>query len=43
MAEKIPVREVILVEGKYDKIRLESLVDAKAWPYPTYADILFSV
>ena len=23
--------------------RLESLVDAKAWPYPTYADILFSV
>ncbi len=27
MAEKIPVREVILVEGKYDKIRLESLVD----------------
>ena len=27
MTEKIPVREVILVEGKYDKIRLESLVD----------------
>lgn len=25
--EKIKVREVILVEGKYDKIRLESLVD----------------
>ncbi len=23
--------------------QLESLVDAKAWPYPTYADILFSV
>jgi glutamine synthetase len=22
---------------------LESLVDAKVWPYPTYADILFSV
>lgn len=27
MTEKIPVREVIIVEGKYDKIRLESLVD----------------
>ncbi len=23
--------------------QLESLVDAQAWPYPTYADILFSV
>ena len=23
--------------------QLESLVDAKTWPYPTYADILFSV
>ena len=23
--------------------QLESLVDAEAWPYPTYADILFSV
>ena len=23
--------------------QLESLMDAKAWPYPTYADILFSV
>ena len=23
--------------------QLESLVDAKVWPYPTYADILFSV
>ena len=23
--------------------RLESLVDAQVWPYPTYADILFSV
>ena len=23
--------------------QLESLVDTKAWPYPTYADILFSV
>ena len=23
--------------------QLESLVDAKMWPYPTYADILFGV
>lgn len=26
--EKIPLREVVVVEGRYDKIRLESVVDA---------------
>ncbi len=28
MAERIPVREVVLVEGKYDKIALSQVIDA---------------
>ena len=37
--------EVVALTQKAGELigRLESLVDAKAWPYPTYADILFSV
>ena len=37
--------EVVALTQKAGELigRLESLVNAKAWPYPTYADILFSV
>ena len=37
--------EAAVLANKAQKLigQLESLVDAKAWPYPTYADILFSV
>ena len=37
--------EVVALTQKAGELigRLESLVDAKAWPYPTYAAILFSV
>ncbi len=28
MSEKIPIREVVLVEGKYDKITLSQIIDA---------------
>ena len=38
-------REIVTRTQKAGELigQLESLVDAKAWPYPTYADILFSV
>ena len=37
--------EIVTLTQKAGELisHLESLVDAKVWPYPTYADILFSV